>query len=149
MKVTLAFYKGRARRFKNRIMDTLIRFGTRSKYSHVELIKGAATLNASFECLSSSGRDGGVRKKTIYMNEAKWDLVTIDAPKDAVSKIEAEIGKPYDYVAIIFSQVFNFGRHDHDKWFCSEICAEALGLPDPHRFSPKTLFDWVTHKLKP
>ncbi len=60
--------------------------------------------------------------------------------------IKDHLGARYDYAGLVLSQVLAFGRHDPDKWFCSEICAAALGLPNPQRLSPQFLFDVVTWK---
>jgi len=54
------------------------------------------------------------------------------------------LGAGYDYTGILFSQVLAFGRHDESRWFCSEIIAASLGLPNPQRVSPQFLFDVVT-----
>lgn len=36
------------------------------------------------------------------------------------------------------------GRHSESRWFCSEICAAALGLKSPQRMSPQLLFEVLT-----
>jgi hypothetical protein len=50
--------------------------------------------------------------------------------------MKAELGKPYDYLG---SQLFGLRRHQADRWFCSELCAHALGLGQPHRYAPDDL----------
>ena len=74
--ITLAFYKGRGSSWWIRLQDGLIRFATRSPYSHVELIVGRAEHDREETCLSSSGRDGGVREKRIVLERAKWAAMT-------------------------------------------------------------------------
>ncbi|WP_375173034.1 hypothetical protein [Pseudooceanicola sp.] len=143
--ITLAFYKGRGSSFWNRVQDWAIRFATRSPYSHVELIQGSADLGREATCLSSSGRDGGVRETTILLKPTHWDLVDLpDQPEEIGTFIRDRIGARYDYVGIIFSQILSLGRHNPDKWFCSEICAAALGMPNAQRMSPQSLYDVVT-----
>ena len=47
------------------------------------------------------------------------------------------MGQPYDWfgtVGVVFKT-----RQRGDKWFCSEWCAAALGLPDSWRWSPNDL----------
>jgi hypothetical protein len=111
----------------------------------VEFIAGAADFGQPLECLSSSGRDGGVRSKVMVLKPAHWDLVQLaidaDGPADF---IRSRIGARYDYTGLLLSHVLAFGRHDEDRWFCSEIIAAALGLPNPQRLSPQLLFDVVT-----
>ncbi len=143
--ITLAFYKGRGSTWWYRVQDMLIRFATRSGYSHVELIEGRAELGASFVCLSSSGRDGGVREKRITLKPESWDLVTLSAdPEPVAAYIRDRIGARYDYLGILLSQIFALSRHDAAKWFCSEICAAALGMANAQRMSPQALYDMVT-----
>ena len=143
--ITLAFYKGRGQAASLRLLDGAIRLATRGKYSHVELIPGCAEFGRKEVCLSSSSRDGGVREKAMVLKSDNWDLVSFTADADAVCGfVRSHIGAPYDYSGILFSQVFGFGRHNPHKWFCSEICAAALGLPNPQRVSPQFLFDVVT-----
>ncbi len=143
--ITLAFYKGLATDPWHRLQDAGIRFATRGRYSHVEFIAGAADFGQPLECLSSSGRDGGVRSKVMVLKPAHWDLVQLaidaDGPADF---IRSRIGARYDYTGLLLSHVLAFGRHDEDRWFCSEIIAAALGLPNPQRLSPQLLFDVVT-----
>ena len=143
--ITLAFYKGRGSTIWTRLQDWAIRFATRSPYSHVELIVGRAEFGREEVCLSSSGRDGGVRQTTILLRREHWDLVDMpDQPDDVADFIRARFGKRYDYIGIVFSQILSLGRHSPDKWFCSEICAAALGMPNAQRMSPQALYDVVT-----
>lgn len=143
--ITLAFYKGRGKTRWQRFQDAAIRLATRGRYSHVELIAGAALHGDIAQCLSSSGRDGGVRAKRILLKPESWDLVELRIDPDQPAQfIRDRIGAPYDYTGILLSQVLALGRHDESRWFCSEICAAALGLPNPQRVSPQFLFDVVT-----
>jgi hypothetical protein len=147
MTVTLAFYKGRGNSVFQRFQDGLIRSVTRGIYSHVELISGGALHDRPAACLSASGRDGGVRQKHILLKSEGWDLVTMQVDAEAPCQfITDRLGARYDYAGLMLSQVLAFGRHNPDKWFCSEICAAALGLPNPQRVSPQFLFDVLTWK---
>ncbi|WP_136635507.1 hypothetical protein [Pseudooceanicola onchidii] len=145
--ITLAFYKGRGDGIWQRLQDWGIRFATRSIYSHVELIAGLAELGQEAVCLSSSGRDGGVRLARFVLNPDHWDLVALEDEPEAVADfIRDRFGKRYDYRGILLSQIFALARHDPDKWFCSEICAAALGIPNAQRMSPQALYDVVSWK---
>ncbi len=144
MAVTIAFYKGRGGTRWQRLQDRAIRLATRGQYSHVELIAGAAIHGEVAPCLSSSGRDGGVRVKSILLKPESWDLAVL--PRDPIKPaqfIYDRIGAGYDYQGILLSHVLALGRHDETRWFCSEIVAAALGLPNPQRVSPQLLFDFV------
>lgn len=141
MSVALAFYKG-----KGNWLDFIIRLVTRSQYSHVEYIQNhteefsATGIYEENECWTSSARDGGVRKKMIDVDTRDWEVVLIEfQTTDMRLFFECKAGAKYDYVGILFSQLFSFKRHSIEKWFCSEICAAALGFEEPQRFSPSTL----------
>lgn len=143
--ITLAFYKGHAKTRWQRLQDAAIRLATRGRYSHVELISGTAEHGDTAQCLSSSGRDCGVRAKRILLKPESWDLIELRIDPDKPAQfIRDRIGAPYDYKGILLSQVLALGRHDESRWFCSEICAAALDLPNPQRVSPQFLFDVVT-----
>lgn len=140
----LAFYKG-----KGTWVDRLIRWSTRSAYSHVEIVHDMEEkwqhFTFGYQCYSSSARDGGVRSKLIKLNPDHWDLVEVTWRDDFDLDlfIENDSAK-YDYSGIVFSHIFSLGRHNKNKWFCSEICAAALGLPKPQNYSPGRLKDHVT-----
>ena len=138
-----AFYKGTHAGLPG-IYNRLVRWWTRSPYSHVELIMpfGAAA--------SSSAMDGGVRFKQIEFDPAKWDFV--DLPSHLASAAEdwfnKHYGQPYDYLGNAHFVVSAIGD-DKKKWFCSEACAAALGMPDPERFDPGTLHAALTYLTQP
>lgn len=145
MAVTLAFYKGTASSRWHRLQDAAIRLATRGRYSHVELVARRAVDGEVARCFSSSGRDGGVRVKRILLKPESWDLVELNIdPQGPSGFIHERLGAGYDYTGILFSQVLALGRHDESRWFCSEIIAASLGLPNPQRVSPQFLFDVVT-----
>ena len=37
------------------------------------------------------------------------------------------------------TQFINMRRHAAQRWFCSKLCAKALGLADPHTYAPGDL----------
>ena len=133
----VAFYKG-----SGQLFDRLVRISTSSDISHCELVRCAGTPGegAAGLCLSASGRDGGVREKIISFDPGKWEFVPVPwAPFDAWERGRAHLGKPYDYRALLLSHFLGFGSHARHKWFCSELCAHALGLEAPHTYSPAIL----------
>lgn len=137
-KLFIAFYYG-----PGKFHDRVVRFATRSKFSHCELVQAPATPNPgdSAPCLSSSGRDGGVREKIITFKPDRWTFVELPwAPANAWSVAQAELGKPYDYYAMIWTHLLNFRGEDREKWFCSELCAHALGMGMPNVYSPGDLY---------
>lgn len=144
MTVTLAFYKG-----PTGLFGRLIRAATKSPYSHVELIAGDAYYGQLTECYSSSETDGGVRMKSICLDGEEWDLITLlHYPSTAANFIQQKAGQKYDWLGILLSQVFPLARHRKNRWFCSEICAAALGFEQPHRYSPGALYELVWREMR-
>ncbi|HHX6016718.1 hypothetical protein KEP70_19695 [Escherichia coli] len=135
--VYLAFYKGRAEHHGfARLSDWLTRTITRGEYSHCEL---AVDLGSDeYRCYSSSVRDDGVRCKVMPLPVKNWDLVPVEIPEALVDEFfNCRKGMPYDWFGAIGFVVLSRGRTE--KYFCSEFCAECLGLTDPWRYSPNML----------
>jgi hypothetical protein len=87
--------------------------------------------------------DGGVRFKSIDFNPALWDFVdlpvTAEVAADAYLWFIDHAGDAYDLLGnahFVFSAIGD----DKRKWFCSEAVAAALGIPNPERFDPGTLY---------
>lgn len=144
--VYLALYKGRAKNWRERLVDWLIRKATKGKYSHCEIavkksqIKDHYHREEWYECYSSSPRDGGVRCKVIDVSDlSKWDLIPLTNVPEAQIKAfyHNTKGKKYDLsgaLGIAFGS-----KQMRDKYFCSEWCWEALYNTDGWRFSPNHL----------
>lgn len=133
----VAFYRG-----KGTWADKIVRKATRSPFSHCELIRTEITPKRgdTVTCISASGRDKGVRIKEIELKEEKWDIYAVPwAPENAWEIAEQHLGEPYELWSMVISQLFNFRRHNREKWFCSELIAKALGLNMPHAKSPGDL----------
>ena len=142
----IAFYRGR-KSGKGimptvfRALDSLTRTVTKGPYSHCEIVKVLPT--GETECFSSSYRDGGVRSKILSLDSDSWDLV--DAPyltAEAVEEVKRRtVGLKYDLVGAVGVVILSPDRPH--KWFCSELAAEVIGLKEPWRFSPNTLYSVV------
>lgn len=134
--ITLAFYKARGT-----WVDRLIRAVTRGSYSHVELIIGPVRPDGFRQSVSASGRDGGVRMKSIMFDPAKWDL--IDAPVGdyarAVQFCVNQCSQPYDYLGALLAPFLWARTENKGRWFCSELVAAALGMPVPSKITPSGL----------
>ena len=132
------------------VYNRLVRWWTRSEYSHVELIFIEGPKTGRCLAASSSAMDGGVRSKVIDFDPALWDFV--DLPDQLWDQAWTWFcnhdGAAYDYlgnVPFVLSPVAGSKR----KWFCSEAVAAALGIPDPGRFDPGTLHAALTFLTKP
>ncbi|WP_308186166.1 hypothetical protein [Neisseria subflava] len=144
--IYLALYKGRRdgtgwRVWVARFTDGLTRVLTRGRYSHCEIAVREHTQASVYTCYSASIRDGGVRCKVMPLPEAKWDLIPLPSTPEAHEQLQrvwtATEGQGYDLrgaLGIAFGLPQNRRR-----WFCSEWCAAALGLPAGWRWSPNDL----------
>ena len=112
--IRLAFYKG-----DGDWVDKLVRWWTKSQYSHVEVVVGDTWY-------SSSPRDGGVRMKKIEYKPEDWDLVEYKGVSEtAVHELYRKTkGCKYDFVGILLSQWLPLRIQSKGKWYCSEWCAK-------------------------
>lgn len=131
--ITFAFYKA-----EGDIFDRLIRWWTCGPYSHVEMVIGSPVGETTI--ISASPRDGGVREKRLVLDPEHWDLVETEGDAEAAAAfMRSQIGKKYDWLGILLCQVLPLNWHWSGGWFCSEICAAAIGLESPHTFHPSAL----------
>lgn len=133
----VAFYKG-----PGKFVDWLIRFWTRSNYSHCEILFPDEVM------FSADAWTNRVRY-THYFDKANWDFVPIDVPEGSVWALRewcnARVGKEYDWWGVV-RFVLPFVKQDPTKWFCSELCGAGLKfigvVPVPtktSKLSPKDL----------
>jgi uncharacterized protein YycO len=113
----IAFFKG-----SGKFYDKLIRIFTFGPYSHVELIFSNGLW------FSSSSLDNGVRY-TVHTNMEDWTIFDINITCEEEVRIkqwcDIQVGAEYDFLGI-FRYYIPFCQQSPDKWFCSEICLEAL-----------------------
>lgn len=144
--IYLALYKGRRdgsgwRVWAARFTDGLTRVLTRGRYSHCEIAVREHPQASVYTCYSASIRDGGVRCKVMPLPEAKWDLIQMESTSEAHERLQRvwteTRGQGYDLMGALG---IAFGLpQNRRRWFCSEWCATALGLPDGWRWSPNDL----------
>lgn len=129
MKISVAFYKGKGN-WKNKI----IRWWTKSPYSHAELVlpNGITWVSISpFLTAKVAGR-------SVYEveNLEDWDFLSFDLSwREPVREyqiqqihnfIEETNGAKYDWVGMILSQILPYTIKHRDRWYCSEWIAHAL-----------------------
>lgn len=142
-KVYLALYKGQKqgkdiKSYLARLLDHSIRAITQSPYSHCEI---AVVYTATqYKSYSASSRDKGVRCKTMELPSDKWDLISLSEHVilDTIDLYEETQGEKYDYLGVL-RFIFPFLKPSPTRWFCSEWCAQALGLENPAQYSPSRL----------
>ena len=126
------------------ISGWLIRLFTFSQWNHVAIeidgqvyeARGATGVTRS----SAKGYlQGWAKSATVEINAHKPDL--------AVKFLDAQVGKGYDFGAII-ALPFRQPWHSKSKWFCSELVAAALAAAGwkevrikSHRITPRDL--WI------
>ena len=149
-KVVIAFYKHKRERnsVKNtlfRFFDDVIKFFTHGPYSHCEIAIPNPEPSLVFTCYTASNRDGGVRKKVMQLPPERWDLIEVNIEPDKVRDFFAKTqGAKYDLIGAL--GVVLHIRDSKTKYFCSEWCAECLGLNKPHKFSPNSLYKYLNSK---
>ena len=136
--IYLAFYRGEGRF----LSDTLVQWVTRSEFSHCELFTSDTPPchGETYRCISAVGKQGGVCTRDITFRPGAYEFVPVPwAPKDTLERATRHMGKGYDYWGLLMTQFINMRRHHADRWFCSKLCARALGLADPHTYGPGDL----------
>jgi len=137
--VKLAMYKG-----SGQIDNAFIRLWTGSVYSHCELVVGEWSY-------SSSRMDGGVRKKVIYFDSDKWELIDLPwvSPESVINYFTSTDHHHYGWWELITSQFLNLGIISGKAQFCSMWCANAIGIPTAHLYSPAALHSlcaWLSNR---
>lgn len=132
---TLAFYCG-----PGDYRDAVIRQVTGSRFSHVELV------HANGLCISASKRDGAkVRTKRIHMKTGHWSLVYVPVcPARSWARACEHLGRPYDTLRAVLSGGLGVPIHMTGGWYCNELMAYALDLPEPWPPHPGALYEALT-----
>lgn len=135
-----AFFKG-----TGTLLDKLIRFWMRGRYSHVEAV--LAELGDGQYTVASSVPFVGVRIANIALPASDWDIV--EAPGDVTSVrawFAARVGTRYDYRGL-FGFVLRRVDGEKGRYFCSEAIGTALGMSEPWRFDPNGLADALSRPM--
>jgi len=124
----IAFYKA-----EGDWTDKLIRFWTVGNYSHCELVIGD-------DWYTSSWYDGGVVRRKIHPSTEHWDFIELPSKyiDRTLSLFNQTKGAKYDLLGILLNEFIPLKKQDNKKWYCSEWCAEALGLGV--KVSPNALY---------
>lgn len=142
----LAFYKSaQGSSWYRRAQHWLISKWTHGKYSHVEfIVKPINAKKYQYMCASAAPRDGKVRFKVLTLKPERWDIVDVPTVSDAQMEAWFREHKDakYDYLGLV-GFVFRPIKGRSKKYFCSEAIAEAMGLNNPSRISPNSLYTAV------
>ena len=120
----MAFYKGKGN-WKNKI----IRWWTKSPYSHAELVMPDNYTWISISPLLTSVVSYRIK---IDFDLKKWDFVELQIDdkqhKMLLDFFEETKGCNYDWIGMILSQLLPFHIKRKNKWYCSEWIAYALRI---------------------
>ena len=129
MKIKIAFYKGDPSR-----LHRFIRWWTKSKYSHAELVMPDGETWWSISPFLGSSVSS--RSRATLANPERWDYLTFNLNwRDPVREyqlnqldkfITATAGQRYDWIGMLLSQCTSFLIKHRDRWYCSEWIAHAL-----------------------
>ena len=127
--IKIAFFKG-----QSGFLHKVIRWWTKSKYSHAELIMPDGKTWISISPFLSSRVES--REKEVVDNPDDWDYLTFDlnwrepVRKYQLSQLDKFInettGCKYDWIGMLLSQFCPYLIKRRDKWYCSEWIAHAL-----------------------
>ena len=125
MKVTIALKKKSKDGLFDKLIEQAIKIWTRSKYFHVEMI-------IKDVWVSTNPTAGAVYMNKLQPLNDNYDYFDVEVDGRRINKVmdflNAQVGKKYDYWGLFFSTVFTMNVEDRNKWFCSELVAEALNV---------------------
>ena len=121
----------------DRIFARLVTFVRGGDSAHCEV---ANKWRGDFHtCTSASFMDGGVRQKQIPLTADKWRIYEMDIANETVDEWFAKHhGKKYDVVGL-FGFVWRTIEGSVRRFFCSEVAADIIGLPEPHLYDLRAL----------
>ncbi len=129
MEIKVAFYRGKGS-WKNR----LIRWWTKSPYSHAELVMPDDITWVSISPFLTA--TVSARSKYEIKNLNDWDFISFQLSwrepvrdyqiKQLNNFIDDTSGAKYDWTGMILSQIFPYLIKHRDRWYCSEWIAHAL-----------------------
>lgn len=131
------------------LSSQLIKFGTFSRWSHVDALFSDGTLIGADSSARASFKPG-VQKLTLEDRLKHFDInyykiERLELPNEDLARafIEDQVGKKYDWSGIFAIPFRNRNWQDPESWFCSELVATAAiigGRPllhtDTNRMTP-------------
>lgn len=124
MKIKIAFFVGKGN-WKNKV----IRWWTKSPFSHVELVLPDEKTWISISPFLTSKVAARVKE---HISRDNWKFVEIEVTEQQVKVIkefyEFTEGCRYDWIGMLLSQFLPFHIKRRNKWYCSEWIAYALRI---------------------
>lgn len=123
MNIKVAFYRG-----QGDIVNKIVRWWTKSPYSHAELIMPDGV---TWIGISPKGSNLTSRIRETY-DSAEWEFLELEVTAEQIAVIEefftATENCLYDWAGMILSQFLPFHIKRKGKWYCSEWIAYALRI---------------------
>lgn len=120
---------------KSTLGSWLIRAFTWSRWSHCMIVEGPGTI------IDATFTHGGVRRRALLAAVAETSAreevhipLTDDQEFAALTWLASQLGKPYDWTAIVGIFFRQTGWAEPDAWFCSELLEAALRAAGRPRF---------------
>jgi hypothetical protein len=135
VRIKVAFYKG-----KGDYLNGIVRWWTKSIYSHAELVlpDGITWIG-----ISPFLKSKVASRKKLIINYVDWDFITLDVTQEQVDIImeffEDTEGHGYDWVGMLLSQFLPCKIKHKRRWYCSEWIAYALRIA--------CVFEWRIIKI--
>lgn len=122
---------------EGKLFDKLIRWVTKGRYSHCELLIGDMAYSAD----AWTNRVRSIPKNSF--NPDNWESITVEGDeKTAVAFLNSQLSKKYDWLGIL-GFFLPWAVNDSKRWYCSELCAAALAI-DVRPVSPQDLYEILT-----
>tara|TARA_R110002020_G_scaffold100489_3_gene237507 strand:+ start:473 stop:958 length:486 start_codon:yes stop_codon:yes gene_type:complete len=156
VKIKIAFYKG-----KGNILNGIVRWWTKSIYSHAELVLPDDRTWLGISPFLKSKVDS--RQKLIVDN-LEWDFISLDVTSEQRDIIleffEETKGCGYDWIGMLLSQFLPCRIKHKKRWYCSEWIAYALRIAcvldwrdikiyERRDLSPVVLYELANNSKKP
>ena len=155
MKIKIAFYRG-----KGNCINGIVRWWTKSVYSHAELVlpDGVSWLG-----ISPFLKSKVASRKKLIIDPSEWDFIALDVTQEQVDIImeffDDTEGHGYDWIGMLLSQFLPCKIKHKKRWYCSEWIAYALRtagiinwrvikIYDQCDLSPKKLHEIITTQKK-
>ena len=138
--VYFMFHNGKGGNLPRRLLSLAIKLRTFGRFSHVECL-----MPDGYSYTSTLDGANGVTRRLIDYKEhpERWTAVKVPKTEREIAQIyhnfQYEIGKGYDLKAILFTELFKFGKQNDNKWYCSELCAYLHGAKK-FRISPNKFY---------
>jgi hypothetical protein len=114
-----------------RLFSRLVTFFRGGDSAHCEV--AWAWIGHMHECVSASYLDGGVRAKVLALPPKTWRIYELDSAVEPLEWYCVHSGSRYDVLGLLGILWPRIG-HQRRRWFCSEVLAAIIGLPEPQLY---------------